>query len=294
MSARDELVLDAVAGRRVSSSGWVRGNCPFCAARVGSEDRKACLGFDTTNGKWHCFRCQARGLVMDFEAFESHVARPRPKPEEKGPIELPEGFFALYDEPGMASWAADGARDYLARRGVGVRLGRSAGIGAVLTGRYRGRIVVPVFAADGRALLGWSARLFIEPAADERPPPKYLYPAGMNRQTLLYNAAALRERTTDPVFVVEGVFDALPLWPDAVACLGQPSSGQYDALASAERPIVCLLDGDAWRKSEGLFLKLRVDGRRVVWHRLPPRTDPGATDPATIRDAVAQALREVA
>jgi hypothetical protein len=206
--------------------------------------------------------------------------------EEKPKIELPEGFFALYEEPGLSSWFADGARDYLEDRGVPASTSRAAGVGVVLAGRHRGRVVVPIRDAAG-GLAGWSARLFV--GGDG---PKYLYPSGMDRRVLLYNAAALAAQTVDPVYVVEGVFDALPLWPDAVACLGQPSSGQLGQLAASPRPLVCLLDGDAWRRSQALAGKLRVMGRRVAWVRLPPKTDPGGTDPDWLRRAGAQALEE--
>lgn len=298
MSARDDLVVEAVSGRRVSRTGWVRGNCPFCEGRAGTPDRKLCLGLEVDTGKWHCFRCSAMGLVqgVDLEDIESASRAPRQKPDEKTVIEFPEGFFELYSEPGLSSWFADGAREYLADRGVGPAVGRSAGIGVTLAGKHRGRIVVPIRDVSGRVLVGWSARLFVEsaPLPSGWVPPKYLYPTGMDRQSTLYNAAALHERTDNPVFVVEGVFDALALWPDAVGCLGAPSPGQLDALIASPRPVVALLDGDAWRKGQALALKLRIKGKRVAWVRLPPKTDPGSTDAGTLRAAAAQALKEVA
>ncbi len=289
MSARDELVLDAVAGKRSSRTGWVRGNCPFCEVRHGTPDRKGCLGLELDSGDWHCFRCGARGLVqIDPDLLVESRSRKK-KTEPKPKIELPDGFFRLFEEPGLSMWFADAAREYLLRRGIGPSVGRTAGIGAVLAGRYRGRVVAPLFDAKDEQVVGWSARLFVGGDA-----PKYLYPSGMERQTLLYNGGALSARTEDPIYVVEGVFDALPLWPDAVACLGQPSPGQLDALVSTARPVVCLLDGDAWRKSQALALKLRTRGQRVAWVRLPPKTDPGGSDPAVLRSAAAQALREIA
>jgi hypothetical protein len=104
---------------------------------------------------------------------------------------------------------------------------------------------------------------------------KYRYPEGMKRGDHLWNYQALLKETEEPALVVEGVWDGLPHWPDVAACLGKPTRNQYPLLLAAKRPLIVVLDGDAWEECRSLALKLRLDGMRVKWLRLPPRTDPG-------------------
>lgn len=284
MSERNDLVLDAVAGRRVAASGWVRGNCPFCELKTGTADKRQCLGLHVFTGEWHCFRCASSGVLLDLPENVETIER-RGGEIEPTKIELPEGFLPLFEEPGLSFPFTGAARDYLAARGLPAEVGHAAGIGVVLVGKYRGRVVVPVFDPEGRKLVGWSARSYVE-----SPWPKYLYPTGMDRRSIVYNGAALLRDTADPVFVVEGVFDALALWPDAVACLGKPSTPQIDAFTATRRPVVALLDGDAWRESLALMLRLRVRDHAAGSVRLPPRRDPATVDVAAVRQAAAVSL----
>lgn len=277
MSERDDLVLDAVAGRRVAASGWVRGNCPFCELKTGTADKRQCLGLHVFTGEWHCFRCGTAGLLQELP--DNVEARERRDTKAEAPkIELPEGFLPLFEEPGLSFPFTDPARAYLTNRGLPAEVGREAKIGVVLAGKYRGRVVVPVFDPLGRVLVGWSARSYVE-----SPFPKYLYPTGMDRRSIVFNGAALLRDTSDPVFGVEGVFDALALWPDAIAFLGKPSGPQVEALVATKRPVVALLDGDAWRESLALMLRLRLRGHAAGSVRLPPKRDPATVDAAEVR-----------
>lgn len=287
MRSRDELVVNAVAGARTSREGWVRGNCPFCELRVGKEDRQKCLGLQVETGKWHCFRCGSAGLLQQLpEDITSLVPEGGFQAErERVRIELPEEFFPLYEEPGWSSLAGEYPRDYLRARGVDDDLGYDAKIGACLRGRYGRRVVVPVYDVDGRELLGFSARAYCADAFV-----RYLYPEGMRRGEILYNHAALFVETDEPALVVEGVFDALALWPDAVACLGKPSFRQVEALLAARRPVVAVLDGDAWREAEALALRLRFEGMRAGFVRLPPTRDPATVNPEVTRRRARDAL----
>jgi hypothetical protein len=120
--------------------------------------------------------------------------------------------------------------------------------------------------------------------------PKYLCARGSWRGQSIYNHAALLEQTDDPAIVVEGVIDAISVWPCGVALLGlsggtrdgagrvasrgMPTVEQVDALSLARRPLAVVLDGDAWEEGEATALQLRLLGARAGYVRLPPRTDP--------------------
>jgi hypothetical protein len=280
MSRRDEEVLFAVAGRRPNSRGQVRANCPFCLDRKGKADRRQSLGLNVHRGKWSCFRCDAYGWLRDAEERWASVERQDEPPAPS----LPDEFVPLWRDPGATALSLDAARAYLRKRGVGASIIEAARIGACSRGRLAERIVVPIDRADG-SLAGWVARTWHSDA--ER---KYLYPSGMNRTGLVYNAAALDEETDIPVLVVEGVFDTFPFWPDAVAVLGSPTDSQVDVLASARRPVVVVLDGDAWEKGMWLAMRLRFDGAQAGHVRLPPGKDPDEVDLDWLRAAARDGL----
>lgn len=313
MATRDD-VLAAVAGKRVSPSGWARGNCPLCELKLGKADRKGCLGLYVPTGRWHCFRCGSGGKVRDMPDELAAAAPATPAVEEtRRAMEPPDGFYRVTRGPGLSSAAHEPARRYLyAPRELGGRaldpeVVHAARVGACATGRYQGRVVVPVLDEAGEEWLGWSARVWLkekdwldrceavgvprwEAAEDWR---AYLYPKGMLRGVFFYNHRALLEETDEPALVVEGVFDVLcdQVGLDrGVAALGKPSAAQVEALVAAKRPVVFLLDGDAWREAEALSLRLRFEGQRSGYVRLPPKTDPDELPRAWVDRAARDSL----
>ena len=133
---------------------------------------------------------------------------------------------------------------------------------------FRGRLIVPILSSDG-SWVGYVGRDYTKKS--ELP---YMYVRGMQRGRILYNRTALDVRTEKPVFVVEGTLDALYLWPDAVAVLGTWSTEHADFLLESKRPVVALLDGDAWRKGEALAMVLELHNVRSGFIKLPPKLDP--------------------
>lgn len=294
MSDSDDLILAAIAGKRPSATGWARGNCPWCEIKTGKPDKKQCLGVLVTVGHWHCFRCGSSGYLHAGNGELEDLARDviiseADRESIRAAMEPPDGFTLLFDGIEF-SFAGDLMRDYLTgtgrtldgdrKRELSESVCKSAGIGAIFSGcgsrceprcircRIRGRVVVPIFADDGVTWLGWSARALFKTSR------KYLYPPGMQRADLLYNHRALHVETWRPVFVVEGVFDAIALYPDAVAVLGKTSLQQEDALLLAKRPIVVCMDGDAWREGRALSLRLRQKKKHAGFVRLEAGEDP--------------------
>jgi hypothetical protein len=258
------LVARAFVGLSPNSAGNIRTNCPLCEMRAGKVDRKRSMSMRVKTGWYRCFRCGAVGRLddvagsYDFEETEEDVVKL---------VEPPEAFYELAREPGRSSLACKPFRDYLVGRGVKIIVARDVGIGGCVAGRMNDRVVVPVRSEEG-FWLWWVARS-IHKSADR----KYMYPCG-SRKGVLFNHAALFVETDVPALVVEGCFDALPYWPDAVALLGKPTEEHMLALLAARRPICVALDGDAWLEGAGLTLRLRMEGQRAGALRLPPKKDP--------------------
>lgn len=292
MSWRDDrdIIAAALAGARESTNGSVRVNCPLCPSRAGRVDQKRSLTANLITGYYQCYRCAVWGRLEGYASSDEKGA-PRAQSYKCGSetpqVALPDGYTELFTEPGLTALSFDAARDFLRARGVGPELWRAARLGACQSGDASGRIVAPVFADDERTLVGWSARAWVRGA---RVP--YLNAPGPWRSSCLYNASALYVQTDAPVLVVEGVFDALAYWPDAVALLGKPTGAQLSLLAASKRPIAVVLDGDAWVEGDAIAYRLRLRGVTAGAVRLPACVDPDEVDHSALREA-AQACLEV-
>lgn len=282
---RAELVLRAVAGSKASPSGWARGQCPFCPSTVGKVDRRGSFSVREDVGAYFCFRCGSSGRVDLPGGPREFVGAAKPVPVAMKP---PPGWASLSSSVGLGSEALRPARDYLDERGISRDRWAEAEIGACATGRFGGRVVVPVLTQDGAAWLGFVGRTWVKRA--EVP---YLYPSGMARGQVLYNHSALHEETDEPVMVVEGVFDTLALWPHSVAVLGKPSDDQVEALVLAKRPVAVVLDGDAHEEGQALAWRLQFAGARAGSVRLPPKMDPDDVDLGCLRDAARRSIGAV-
>lgn len=264
---QDQLVLDAIGGRRPNSAGKIRANCPFCAMVVGKVDRKACLEVNTNGGWWKCYRCDSSGRLNDMPFDLETATRLKVEEETRPAINMPDGFVPLWKPEGKTAISTEHARRYLERRGISPAIVEAARIGACVRGPFSGRIVIPIYKAG--KLAGYVGRIWKKKG--ER---VYLYNSGFTRATTLYNEEALYVTTDEPVLVVEGVFDTFPFWPDAVAVLGKPSEPQIEMLLRARRPIAVVLDGDAHREGTALAIGLRLRGKMAVSLKLAPGVDP--------------------
>jgi len=283
MSERDKI-LAAVQGQRVSSTGWVRINCPVCIDRKGSPDRRQSFGFRPATGGFRCFRCGARGR-MQGEGYA--LPEEIDKGEDRPRVVLGDtsDYFQLGTDQGWRSESLAPAREFLLRRGIEREHMQAADMRAAVAGKYAGRIIVPHFDALG-SWWGFTARLWTNPPKDG--PPKVLYPPSMDRSKL-YNEHVLFDASTVPVMLVEGCLDAAWYLPLCVAALGKPTRDHFETLCSARRPIVICLDGDAWEEGRALAYRLRLRGVRAGFVQLPAGEDPNSINPTMLREQVAAA-----
>ena len=273
--SRQDYVLEAIQYGSKSSKGW-RARCPFCV-RQGHQTKKQNLYVSAKSGKWFCYRCHSVGYLdgYDHEAHEEELG-------EIATFAPPRGWTPLGWGEGASSMFASQAREYAHKRGLSTVLMQTAQVGiSTLPPEnpeeeldWRGRLIIPILDAEHKTWVGFVGRDYTG-----RLEPTYQYPDGMSRGRILYNARSLLEVTDEPVLVVEGVLDALQFWPDAVAVLGTWTKQHVALLAQSNRPVLAVLDGDAWRKGEGLSLALKLAGVRSGWLRLPPGMDPDEIKP---------------
>lgn len=281
--------LAAASMRDLLPSGqdWWRGVCQICEAKTGKPDRRGSFSFNPVMGKWQCFKCASWGYVDDEKA-EAHRAEQEARVRLSGTQERklsgkPEGFEELGRGDGRTADCFREARRFLKKRVPDIGVWKHMKLGATLDGYFAERIIVPLLTKE-REWVGFVARTWDADVKD-----KYLYPKGMER--ILYNEEVLDVPGESPLFVVEGAFDALHFYPDAVAVLGKAKRSHLLQLAKVDRPLAICLDGDAWMEGEQMMLELSALGHtRVCNLRLPPKVDPDEIPRDELEESARNAL----
>lgn len=273
---------------------WWRSNCPVCASRTGKEDLRRSFAL-RPEGYYLCHKCGVRGwsktvkdsigdewaIDMMADGLDEVYRRQESSPECKKP---PHSYVALGTNEGKTAISVAWARNYLIERGVPEDLWGPLQLGACASGFFAGRIIIPVMSADG----DWNG--FVARGALPGVEPKYLYPKGFNRASYFFNEPALNAKVGDnePIIITEGVFDAIKLFPHAVACLGKPTKKQVTKLVQNEGdPIyACMLDADAQAEGQALQMKLTLMSKRAFYVPLPPGEDPGSMSLKKLRQLV--------
>jgi hypothetical protein len=245
------------------------GGCPSL------KSGKAKLWVNPDNDRFNCWVCGFHGgslaILMvpgskEIEDYlESRPADARPQEEEK-PLcfTLPPGFTPF----GLRGSTSEGPyRSYLTRRGVTEVTMSLYRMGYVDTGDLAGRVVVPSFDSLG-SINFWSARTIWN---DTRP----TYKLPHATKNIVSNEHMVD--WTEPVYLVEGIFDEMAIGPQAISLYGkfmQPLLAQR--LVERRPPIVYVcLDTDARGEAMGLM-------RRLVGYDIPcalvdlPGKDPGS------------------
>jgi hypothetical protein len=287
--------------------------CPWCPERTGKDDGKRKLTIRTAGtakvrprggtvpepfecsperAVWNCFRCKARG-VDDFSWLLAMAPSEALLVAKEVPEEIPpRGFQALKECPSNVQW---GVHAFLERRVAEGKADRNvwpelvaAGAGVVhglgSLKKYRGRVVIPACdpPMEGHEKFGVGPWLgFVARDATGKSEIPFLTPKRMPREKIVMGVEDLLLRGPGPVYLVEGAFDRLALFPYGEAFLGKEwQAGQIQIVAAAAqregREVVPCLDGDAPNENRALEAVLRGLGVRCPGRiELPVGADPG-------------------
>lgn len=291
MDRRSRMVLEAVASER-DSNGIIRAVCPFCVLS-GHHTRKKKLDYVPATGKWSCWRCKAYGWLTPQDTLSNAFQTPSRSSNAVSVIDPPEGFHELGRYPSIIDNAA---HEYALKRGItrdaiaATRMGMTLHRADREAGEqdFRGRLIIPIL--DPRDPSSWFGYVGRDYTGRSGLP--YLYSKGMSRARVLYREEVLWRETDVPALGVEGTLDAAFLYPDGFAVLGTWGQEQMEKLKAARRPVVWVLDGDAWRKGEAASMTMEVLGIRGGSIRLPPKMDPDNMDRAWIYEEARKLLRK--
>jgi len=216
-------------------------NCPFCLQKRGKSDDDHKLWCNTDSGKWHCFKCDAKGRLSKLlpESTDGIYGEIAGIFQDRYST-VSEDDDSLFYLPNIHVTPGILAYEYCQSRGItdsdiefyDIRLG---------TDRLFGRIVIPnVVYTDSRCWTDmYSARTYIGQE------PKYLNPEYCHKTNSVFN---LHNQTVrGDLIVVEGVITAIAAGRNAVAVYGcHPSEIQLQQiLLKRPKSIICCLDGDS-------------------------------------------------
>lgn len=289
-----EVVLSLADTGSVSATGWVRVHCPFCEEQ-GHRSTSKNLAINPESGWFRCWRWEACGAkgnmygrgsapvvsatyaplsvadvlnIAQSAGEDPSLKLPERRAAAVHPVAAVMPGFKLIDPhtPGQAT----AQLMYLLRRGVSRKTILGAGLGYSTDPMWSSYVVIPII--NQGQYRGFVARSLQGKA--------YKNSEGYSREDL-FNCDALHEETDVPIAIVEGLFDALPHWPYAVACNGKPTDAQLEVIAQAKRPICMMLDADAQLQGSMAALRLRMNislqgkDTPVYVAKLDPGTDPG-------------------
>ena len=230
--------LEEVIGRYIplgnrSSSGWVTLRCEVCNDH--QHKKRGGFKFDQNNIGYNCFNCGAtfqydsdKPFVSDdmvrilraygipdseFSQFKLEALRvgnrgkpSLPSPDKPAihwpvPISKPASFIDIREDDSIWSTVA---KEYLESRNIDWQLDSywiNADDGTPFAKAWKARVILPVRNAQG-ALIFYQGR-DLTGKAD----PKYLS-SPTPRSNVLYGMRELNANRDDPLFIVEGIFDA--------------------------------------------------------------------------------------
>ena len=261
-----------------NGSGWYPVLCKVCNDH-GKKGMRGAFKFDVESVGYHCFNCghkakfdpkenkrmpkNMKQVLHDFgipdeewqgvmfEALKKQQVSPNSDKEsvpklsdiEPREIPLPLHFYPLSDAAPDDKWAII-ARDHLeTERGLDPNkypyLLSSSNTGDPRIDKWRGRLIIPVY--KGNKLVFYQGRA-LYPAQK-----KYESPATA-KDRVLFGFDKLFEHTDMPLYVVEGIFDAMAI--DGVAlCGNELTDAQADWLNRSKRKKVYIPDrfGDGRR-----------------------------------------------
>jgi len=275
------------AGKEVSL------NCIF------HDDSKNKLSINTTTGVWHCWVCRESGSFRDLVkaiatkkktsinlndfANNSHTSKNisvHTDTSEDIIIQWPDGYEPLEVLTGEPV-------EYIKNRGISDEQIRYYHLGACLSGRYRGRIIVPVL-NKREELVSFIARDYTGKLK-----PKVLTPPSLvgrhGIKDYIFNLH--RAATTGHILIGEGVFDAISLGTRGVCLFGKIAAPAQIAkiLNKKLKRITICLDPDARLEANILANQLIGHCPDVRIAVLPENTDPNSVDPFILKNVIANA-----
>ena len=250
-----------------------------CSTYGKAAKKKLSLRVD--NEFFHCWVCglRGKGLAYFFKRYKQNYYNTaasifEKKVEEKAEeilpdLELPNNFKLLAtirkdDDPDLRQ-----CRSYMISRGFSQNDLWYYRVGAVSSGRYRRRVIIPSFDDDG--FLNYFTGRSIDPDVTR----KYINPK-VKRTDIIFND--LNINWGDPLTLVEGPFDMMKSVQNSTCLLGSSLSEKhalFKKIVANHTPVVLALDPDAKEKMQNIARLLSSYDIAVSCADISPYDDVG-------------------
>jgi DNA primase len=266
-------IISDILGEYTRSNKEFLFYCPFC------KHHKKKLSINLEKDKWKCWICNSSGKtisylvkkfgdsqsrqswskfdsLIDISDFEETLDFIFEHGEEKQEtkIDLPKEYVSLNNKnPSLSGMVA---KHYLRHRDIMEKHILKYSIGYCAAGEYAGRIVIPSFDENG------DINYFIS-RTYEKHFIKYKNPP-LNKSKIIFNELFLD--FTEPITVVEGVFDAIIAGDNSVPLLGSSLSTDsklFKRIIENQTSVYLCLDLDAKEKQFTIAEKLIKYGVEV-------------------------------
>ena len=231
----------------------VNGKC----SSYGSQTKKK-LTLRVDNEFFHCWVCglRGKGLAYFFKKykpnyyntasgiFEKKVTEK--KEDELPPVALPENFSLLATLTNRSDPDLKACLNYLYNRGFSNRDLWYYRLGAVSSGRFRRRIIIPSFDSDG------TLNYFTARAIDPDVGRKYMNPR-VKRSEIIFNEINID--WDDELTIVEGPFDLMKANQNCTCLLGSSLTEKhflFQRIVANRTPVLLSLDPDAKKKTQDI------------------------------------------
>lgn len=262
---------------KTTPSGWYAMRCPVCNDH--KYKKRGGWKFEGDKTSYHCFNCtmaasydDESGFISEdmekvldsfgvpdtvikqlkFESFKNgnkkKGERTKSQFEIKEPksLSLPKHFYRLIEDEDDV-WSQI-AQEYLLGRGIDIddyRFYLSKGGTTPEDNMWKKRLIIPIYKGD--KLVFWQGRDLTDTAKT-----KYLSTEAVSKGSVIYGFDQLFNNTDQPLFVVEGFFDAFHI--GGVATFGNELSPQQLAyITSSPRRKIIVPD----RRGDGHLLALQ-------------------------------------
>lgn len=252
--------------------------CPFC------HHHKKKLNVNLESQKFHCWVCNAKGVTIksllrrldvDYSKIQkiskiynddTTVSKDTEVKDVK--LYLPKEFKPLRIKPQSINPIYNNAIAYLKKRNILYSDIVRYNIGYCESGIYANRIIIPSYSDSGE-LNYFIARTFYDDV-----PLKYKYPP-INRDVIIFENQI---NWSEPIVLVEGVYDALSVKRNAIPLLGKTilSTLRAKIFDKKVKEVIILLDSDAVKESSKhteFFIKNGIKVRNII-----PTTNDDAGD----------------
>jgi len=258
--------------------------CPKCS-KPGSSKKKLVINLE--KGMYHCWVCGLKGrnvhrivksaspTAANHPIFKKWVKIDRNRGAHEDDethelkVEIPSGFKLLGDNLHARDPDIRSAIKYCRKRGLTDREIWRFRLGTCTTSRFRRRVIVPSFDAEG-SLNYYSAR-----SIDPDNKFKYIN-AQVSKKDIIFNE--LNIDWDQELVLVEGPFDLMKVRANAGCLLGShlpEDSLLFRRIVKKQTPVLLSLDDDAIQKMHNIAKTLTSYGVSVRYVTLPQGRDVG-------------------